>query len=354
MNRRDFIKVSTAVPAALALVRAAHALPKRIRCGMLGIDHAHGLDIFEVLSKSNDFELAGICEPDDAVRLQFAAIPRLNDVKWLSQEELLGDAALQMVAVESAVPRLLSLARAAVDANKHVHLDKPAGASLDTFRSLLDEATKRKLLVQMGYMFRYNPGFDFVRRAVKEGWLGEIYAIHGSMCTSLPPDKRKRIAIYPGGMMLELGCHLMDIVLLLLGPPSKVTPFIRHDGPHDDGLADNTLAVLEYPRAMVTIESAAMEPNAFSTRRLKVSGTNGSIVLVPLEPPAAHLSLRSDVADYKKGVHDITFPDLERHVLDFADLAACIRGDKEFSYSKEHDYALQKTLLQASGMIASG
>ncbi|MFA6243900.1 MAG: Gfo/Idh/MocA family oxidoreductase [Candidatus Hydrogenedentales bacterium] len=354
MNRREFLKVSAIIPAALSLTSAVHAAPSRIRCGILGIDHAHGIDIFNVLSKSGDIELAGICEPDEEVRKQYEAMPRLKDVPWLSLDELLGDSALQMVAVESAVPRLLSLARAAVDAGKHIHLDKPAGASLDTFRSLLDEAAKRKLLVQMGYMFRYNPGFDFVRRAVKEGWLGDIYAIHGSMCTDLPPDKRKRIAVYPGGMMLELGCHLMDIVLLLLGPPSKVTPFIRHDGPHDDALVDNALAVLEYPRAMVTIESAAMEPNAFSTRRFKVSGTNGSIVLAPLEPPAAHLSLRNDVAEYKKGAHDITFPDLERHVLDFADLAACIRGEREFSYSKEHDYAMQKTLLQASGMIASG
>jgi len=351
MNRREFITVSTALPAALALARTAHAAPRRIRCGMLGIDHAHGLDVFEVLSKSNDFELAGICEPDDSVRQQFAAMPRLKDVKWMSMEEVQADTTLQMIAVESAVPRLLPLARAAIDANKHVHLDKPAGASLDSFRALLDEAAKRKLLLQMGYMFRYNPGFEFVRRAVKEGWLGDIYAIHGSMCTDLTPEKRNRAAVYPGGMMLELGCHLMDMVLLLIGPPSKVTPFIRHDSPQDDTLADNTLAVLEYPRTIVSIEVAAMEPDAFQTRRFKVCGTNGSIVLAPLEPPAARLALRKDATGYKQGEHAVTFPDLERHVLDFADLAACIRGEKEFSYSREHDFALQKTLLQASGMI---
>lgn len=150
--------------------------------------------------------------------------------------------------------------------------------------------------------------------------------------------------------MLELGCHLLDMVQLLLGSAKKVTSYLRHDGPFDDALNDNTLAVFEYDNALVHLESTAMEASAFPGRRFKVTGTKGSITLSPLEPPRARLVLREAAGPYLAGEHDITFEDLPRHVRDFADLAACIRGESVFSYSREHDYHVQRTLLQACGV----
>jgi len=348
IGRRHFVQSAAALGAAAAF--GAVPEPRRLRCALLGIDHAHGLDVLEVLRRSPDFELAGVCEPDEAVRQRFAERPELRGVTWLSRDALLQDGSIAMIAVESSVPRLLALARDAVDAGKHVHMDKPAGASLPEFRALLDAAEQRSLLFQMGYMYRYNPGFDFVRRAVKEGWLGPVYSISASMCTDLDATKRARIAKYPGGLMFELGCHLIDMIVLLLGAPERVTPFIRHDGPQGDALADNTLAVLEYANAIATVECAGMEPEAFPTRRFKAAGANGSIVLGPLEPASARLALRAPAGGYAKGSHTVAFDDVERHERDFADLAACIRGERAFAYPKAHDLLVQKTVLGASGM----
>lgn len=349
IKRREFMG-TVAAGASSVLAAEVTTLASRIGCGILGIDHAHGLDVLGVLQRSPDFELAGVCEPDESVRARFSEMPATRDVKWLTRDDLLGDSSIQMIAVESGVPRLLELAHAAVDAGKHVHIDKPAGVSLQEFETLLKAADEKSLLVQMGYMFRYNPGFDFVRRASKENWLGDIYSISASMCTDLDDTKRQRIAQFRGGAMFELGCHLIDMIVLLLGAPTKVTPYLRHDGSQDDKLADNALAVLEYPRALVTVETAAMEPGAFATRRFKIAGTNGSIVLNPLEPPAARLTLAKPAGGYEKGSHTVGFDDLERHVLDFADLAECIRGERTFAYTKEHDLLVQQTVLLASEM----
>jgi len=348
MNRRSFLQ-SIAASSVIANIAQGAPAPK-IRCGILGIDHAHGIDLLKVALKSPDFEVVGVCEPDASVRKSFEANPALQNVRWLSNDDLLKDESIQMIAIESGVSRLLDLAHLAIAAGKHIHLDKPAGASLPSFQALLESAEKKNLLVQMGYMFRYNPGFDFIRRAVREGWLGDIYAIHASMCTDLDAFKRARIGAFSGGIMFELACHLIDIIVLLLGAPDKVTAHIRHDSPAQDALADNTLAVLEYPRALVSVESAAMEPSAFASRRFKVSGTRGTITLNPLEPPAARLVLREAVGEYAAGSHTIPFEDLPRHAADLADLAACIRGERTFEYAKAHDLAVQKTLLQASGM----
>lgn len=351
LQRRAFLCSATIAAATAAVGPTARRT--RIPCGMLGIDHAHGLDVLRVLRASPDFELVGVSEPDDAVCRRVSLLPEAQGVEWLSQDQLLSDPSVAMIAVESGVSRLVPLARAAVDAGKHVHMDKPAGASLVEFEALLHAAETKSRLFQMGYMFRYNPGFDFVRRAAKEGWLGEVYSISASICTDLDAEKRARIGTFSGGIMFELGCHLIDMAVLLLGAPNKVTSFVRHDGPQQDPLADNALAVLEYPRAMVHIESAAMEFNAFPARRFKIAGTKGSIVLNPLEPPAAQLRLREPAGGYGKGNHAVSFADVERHVRDFADLAACIRGEHGFAYSTQHDRLVHKTVLHASGMLPS-
>jgi predicted dehydrogenase len=349
MNRRTFMGgAAGALVAARALAQGA-APVNPLPCGVLGLGHAHALDIVKVLRASPDFALAGICEPDEAVRSRYAQEEALQSLAWLTQGELLGDPAIQMVAVESNVTRLLSFGRAVVDAGKHLHMDKPAGTSLTEFRGLLDSAKRQALLVQMGYMFRYNPGFDFVRKMVAEGALGHVHSIHASMSTDLTRQKRDGINIHSGGIMLELGCHLFDMIVLLLGEPKSVAPFIRHDSDIDDTLADNTLAVLEYDRAMAVVECAAREPQAGGGRRFKVAGSEGSITLEPLEPASARLALRNAHGEYKAGVTDIEFPDLERHVLDMAELAASIRGERPFPYSYGHDYTVQRTVLKAAG-----
>src|SRR5690606_18931998 len=107
--------------------------------------------------------------------------------------------------------------------------------------------------------------------------------------------------------------------------------------------------VLQYDNAMVKVEVAAMETSAFAGRRFKVVGTKGSFTLEPLEPPKGEMYLREAGGEYIAGHHEFLLPDLDRHVRDFADLAACIRGERAFAYSREHDFAVQKTILMACG-----
>ena len=76
----------------------------------------------------------------------------------MTQEQLLNVPGLQAVLVETRVRDLLDTAEACVAAGKHVHLDKPAGESLPQYRAAFSTRPRSKnLLVQMGYMYRYNP-----------------------------------------------------------------------------------------------------------------------------------------------------------------------------------------------------
>jgi predicted dehydrogenase len=325
-------------------------MPQPIRCGILGTGHAHAAGKLNVLRKSGDWEVVGVCEPDQEWRARSQSLEPFASARWVSEADLLKDESVRMVAIESEVPQLLGLAAKAIGAGKHIHLDKPAGTSLGEFRDLLAEAERRRLIVQMGYMFRYNSGFDLVRRAVSEGWLGDIHYVHGTINSSIQPEARKPLAFHPGGMMFELACHLLDMLVLLMGRPRSVTPFLRHDAACGDGLADNTLAVLEFECAIAVIESSAMEVGAQKRRLFEVCGSRGTVILQPLEPPEARLYLEAPAGGYQAGWQRIVPAFTPRYERDVAELARCIRGEQEFPYSKGHDSTVQETVLRACGV----
>lgn len=326
-------------------------MAEKIRAGLLGISHAHAIGKLRTIQSSPEYELAGVCEPDSELQQQRKDEEVFKGVRWLSEQELLGDDTVQVVAVEGRVQDNLGLARRAVEAGKHVHLDKPAGESLEEFKALLDLVKEKNLLFQMGYQFRYNTGFELAMKALNEGWLGEIFFVHGSIGSTINPESRQALAFHPGGMMFELACHLIDTLVALLGRPQQVTPFIRHDAALDDQLADNTLAVFQFERAIAVMESAAMEIQSGQRRKLEICGTKGTVVVQPIEPPAVRLCLSQAHEDFQAGWQSVSVPNIPRYLRDFEDLARCVRGEQQPSYSLEHDFIVQETLLRACGTL---
>lgn len=348
LNRRTFLQASaTAVALNGAAESPAGANKPGIRCGIIGVDHPHAIDFIEVVLASPDYELVGVAEPDTEIWKRQSKEGPLQNLQPVPLDTLLSDPSIQVIAVESEVARSLGFARKVVESRKHLYLDKPAGVSYPEWEEIVDIARRDELLIQLGYMFRYNPGFDLVRKAVREGWLGEIYSLSASMSTDWGPDKRALNVDFPGGAFFNLGSHLVDLAVGILGEPDKIHSVLRHDGPFDDNVIDNAWVVMEYGKAIVSLEVNAMEPDAFRARRFKVCGTNGLIELQPLEPPKGEIVLKSPAGDFAKGRHPLDFPDTDRHVRDILDLASCIRGERKPTWSLHHELAVQRTLLKA-------
>lgn len=323
--------------------------PPRIRIGQIGTGHAHASKL-SVYRQSADYEVVGVVEPDEKRRAAAMNGPVYRDLAFMSQEQLLNVSGLQAVLVETEVRNLLDTAEACVAAGKHIHLDKPAGDSLPQLQRLLDVAAQKKLLVQMGYMFRYNPGVVMLREFLKQGWLGDVFEVHTVMSKVVPPKDRLKLAEFPGGIMFELGCHVIDTVVAILGEPSKVTSFVRHVSPLDDGLADNMLAVFDYPKATASVRSSAVEVDGGERRQLTVCGTEGTFHIQPLDNPSVRLTLSKPRGSYKSGYQDVKLPKYVRYVDDAADMARILRGESETRFSYTHDLAVQRTLLAASGV----
>jgi predicted dehydrogenase len=325
-------------------------MPDRIRIGLLGAGHGHAGGKLRVLEASPEFEVVGVAEAYPEVRKRCERLEPFTSARWVSENELLEDHSVVAVAVEGRVQDNLGLARRALEAGKHVHLDKPAGDSLPEFRAVLDLARRQDRLLQMGYQFRYNAGFAFVREAVRHGWLGDLFSLHGTISSSIAPAARGALAAFPGGMMFDLGCHLIDALIGLLGRPRAITPFLRRDGAGEDTLADNTVAVLEFECAVAVLESSAMEVGASQRRQCAVCGSAGTVIVQPFEPPAVRLCLREPTAGYSSGWQPVPVENISRYIRDFEEFAACIRGERQPSYDHDHDAAVQEAVLKASGM----
>jgi predicted dehydrogenase len=354
-DRREFLgqclQTGIGISLAASLASAAEGSKKheRIRIGQIGVGHAHAAKL-EIYRQLPDYEVVGIVEEDEQRRTQASSQSAFKDLPWMTREQLLNAPDLQVVLVETAVRDLLSTAQQCVRAGKHVGIDKPAGTSLPLFRSILKDAEQQQLLVQMGYMYRYNPGVLLLHELLRHGWLGDVFEVHAVMSKVLTSEQRQRLTEYSGGIMLELGCHLIDLVAAILGKPDEVFAVAQHSSSSDDGLLDNMLAVFRYPRASATIKSSGLEVEGGDRRHLVVCGTEGTLHIQPLDNPSARLALSRSRGNYRQGYQDIKFPQYTRYIADAIDMARILRGEKAADYSYEHDLIVQECVLRASQM----
>jgi predicted dehydrogenase len=337
---------------ALAATQMLPAAGERIRTAVVGTGHGHAISKIRALGSMPEYDLVGVCRPDSSEPANHEA---LRDVRWVSLQQILDDESIEMVAIETAdFDHNLDYAEQFVNAGRFVHFDKPPGADFQRFRRLLSNAAERKRVVQQGYQWRYQSAMQAAVEAARNGWLGRIYRFHASIDKLVGPEERRHLAKHRGGLMFSEGCHLIDRAVAVLGKPRKVTGILRHDSTIDDGLADNTLAILEYDHSIAEISMAGFRSNGTPYRFLEILGTNGSARAQPYTYPSR---LTVDLVDaagpYKAGpqVLEPPPPPGRPYTPDFREMAAMIRTGAPPSHSPEHDLFTHETLLRACGML---
>lgn len=323
---------------------------KKIRVGQIGIGHNHGEAKMLAFRKFPEhFEIVGYAEEDPVWLEQRGDLPGYEGLPLLTVEELLERC--DAILVETAVPNLTRTAQRCVDAGKHIHLDKPGSGTLEEFGHMLNTAKEKNLVVQMGYMYRYNPAILKTIEAVKNGQLGEIYSINAEMSTYHSAAYKKWLSTFKGGIHYILGSHLVDLIVYLLGEPQKVTSFLKHTMLDGVDVADNNLSVLEYDKALARVFVSSVEVNGWGRRQFMVSGSKGTINIVPIENPTTMTYSDLSITDqpYEHVKVDVEVEDVPKNArydtmaMDFYDY---IMGTKENPYTYEHDYLVQKVITE--------
>ena len=343
MRRRHFARLLALAPWA----RAADAAPRpRHRVAMLGVAHAHAAGKLAALRALPErFEVVGVAEADPARRAAAQRSRNYDGLAWRTEAEWLADPTIVAVAVETTLADATPVALRALRAGKHLHLDKPGGTDHEAFAAMRREAEQRRRQLQMGYMLRHNPGLRLVREAVAAGWLGNLTGYDAGMGKRADAGLRRALLTHPGHGMMELGCHLADLTVTLLGVPSAVRAGAERTG--SDDLPDRQRAALRYAWGEATL--SCDHADATSRRWLTITGTRGTIRVPSLEGNVVHLELAAAAGPYPRGATVLRPTGEGRYAGEFRELADLIEGAPA-RWDAAHDIAVHAVARRAAGL----
>lgn len=167
------------------------------------------------LSRLDGQELVAVADPDQA------RAARIGLPTFASAAELAASAEIDALIVSTPPSAHVDAAIAALEAGKHVLIEKPLAPTPEASRSILKAARDRSLTVAVGFNQRYFPAIERIRQAVRSGEIGAVrqvraYSGHpgpGEFHSPWESDP----AVTGGGALMDNGSHLIDHVRALGG-----------------------------------------------------------------------------------------------------------------------------------------
>ena len=255
-----------------------------IRVGLVGFGLAGRVFHAPLISSVSGFELVSVVE-----RSSNEAEKRYPGIKTLrTLDELLADSSLNLIVIATPGSTHYDFARRALESGKHVVVDKPMAIHSAEIAQLAAFASSRKLLAVPFQNRRWDSDFLTLREVIHEGSVGRIVHLESRLDRWNPGATRKPWKNTPeeGGLLLDLGTHLVDQALILFGQPLAVSAEVarERDG---DGSNDAFTIRLRYAGHCVTLGANML--SSIPGFRYSLRGTCGSFRKNGVDPQEAAL-----------------------------------------------------------------
>lgn len=216
------------------------------------------------------------------------AIARAGLVHSTSVDAVLDDPAISLVVVATPNDTHAALAARALEAGKHVVIDKPLATDAGAALALIDLAQRSGRKFSVFHNRRWDSDFLTVRSLLAERRLGDISYFEAAWDRHRPQvGQHWKEAATPGaGVLADLGPHLIDQALLLFGWPDAIdtTVLRQRAGARSDDLFDIRLA---YGSMLVRLGGSMLI--AAARPRFQIHGSAGSYVKFGLDGQQAQL-----------------------------------------------------------------
>ena len=198
----------------------------KIRVGVVGLGRAgRGSHIIECCGYPEDFELAAVCD-NDAERLamdlpdKVPAEIRPKVRRYAALEVLLADPDIDLVSIATRHPDPVPMAIKALEAGKHVFIEKPCAVSLAEMQALKKVADAHPGRLFLRHNRRNEPAFLKIRRVLATGVIGRptMYKLYRSVGYQRRNDWMT-MKQFAGGLLTNWGPHIIDHALQLLASP---------------------------------------------------------------------------------------------------------------------------------------
>ncbi|KIU34355.1 oxidoreductase [Atlantibacter hermannii] len=250
-----------------------------IRVGLIGYGYASKTFHAPLIVGTPGMTLSAVSSSDASkVHADWPNVTVVSDPK-----QLFNDPSLDLIVIPTPNDTHFPLARAAMEAGKHVVVDKPFTVTLSQARELEAMAKSRGLVLSVFHNRRWDSDFLTLKGLIAEGKLGEVSYFESHFDRYRPQVRNRwREQAGPGsGIWYDLGPHLIDQALVLFGVPVSITVDMAQLRP-DAQTTDYFHAVLTYPQRRVVLHSTMLA--AAESARYIVHGTRGSYVKFGLDP----------------------------------------------------------------------
>ena len=218
-------------------------------------------------------ELAWLCDWDDERRERFAT--RYPGARvTASVDEMLADDSLDAVVVATPVPTHYALAKQALEAGKHVLVEKPPAMHAAEIDELVDLASAAGRVLMPGHLLLYHPGVVKLKELIESGELGDILCVYGNR-QNLGIVRTNENALW------SLGVHDLSVILYLLDEDPVVATAQGRDF-LTPGVEDVVFCFLRFPSGKIAhMHLSWLDPHKM--RKITVVGTEKMAVFDDME-----------------------------------------------------------------------
>jgi predicted dehydrogenase len=250
-----------------------------LNVALLGYGYAGKTFHAPLIVATPGLRLAVVASSDPAkVRADLPGVAVLLDA-----DAVLAQGRLDLVVIATPNDTHADLARRALQAGRHVVVDKPFTLTLAEAQGLADLAASAGRVLAVFHNRRWDADFLTLSRLVADGTLGEVLALESRFDRFRPQVRRRwrEAAIPGGGLWYDLGPHLVDQALRLFGLPEAVYADLAPQRPGAEAV-DYCHVLLRYPRRRVVLHASMLV--AADSPRFAAHGTSGSYLKHGLDP----------------------------------------------------------------------
>jgi len=192
-----------------------------------------------------------------------------------SFDDLLADDSLDAVVIATPVPTHYALAKQALEAGKHVFVEKPPAMRAAEMDELVQLAAKQDRVLMPGHLLLYHPGVLKVKELIDEGELGDVLCVYGNR-VNLGIVRSNENALW------SLGVHDLSVILYFLDEDPELATAQGSASIHP-GVEDVVFCFLRFPSGKIAhMHLSWLDPNKM--RKMTVVGREKMVVFDDMEP----------------------------------------------------------------------
>ncbi|MCX7706121.1 MAG: Gfo/Idh/MocA family oxidoreductase [bacterium] len=261
--------------------------------GFIGKVHAYGYRTVKFYYDDipSEIELIGVCASSDETRRK--AIKQAG-FKYATDDftELVKDRNINIVSC--CLPNHLhyEFVKAALESGKHVYCDKPLALNVKEASELTEMAKKSSVKTQVVFQLRFFPAVMRAKQLMEDGYIGKVnffrfLYLHSSCVkqTNKAYSWKAEFEKVGGGVLVDLGSHIIDLALHLVGNFKKVRATAKNITSPDKRTDD--VAVLEVETttgATGVLEASKIATGTNDEVRFEIYGSDGAVAFNSMEP----------------------------------------------------------------------